>query len=235
MVQRPYQFFGHTGPFLASWVAACSRQIYCSSDVPSRMHAVRTMCWSGARITGAASLRQLLQRDSNPSLFEQALLSLLKTLSTRGGKLDGLGWMAMISFLGLLLHVLALPFRSRASLEAEIVFLRHQLNVLKGQAPTRPRLSMADRWLFVRLYRWMPSLLHAAVIVKPDTIVRCVYTLECSTAASFVKALPATISDINSLSNSRGMFCSVGHRPSRNQRLSGSTIGFSLNISANRR
>jgi hypothetical protein len=78
----------------------------------------------------------------------------------------------MISFLGLLLHVLALPFRSRASLEAEIVFLRHQLNVLKRQAPARPRLSTADRWLFFRLYRWMPSLLNAAVIVRPDTIVR---------------------------------------------------------------
>jgi len=78
----------------------------------------------------------------------------------------------MILFLGLLLHVLTLPFRSRASLEAEIVFLRHQLNVLKRQVPARPRLTTADRWLFVRLYRWMPSLLNAAVIVKPDTIVR---------------------------------------------------------------
>jgi hypothetical protein len=78
----------------------------------------------------------------------------------------------MISFLGLLLHVLALPFRSQASLEAEIVFLRHQLNVLKRQVPARPRLTTADRWLFVRLYRSMPSLLNAAVIVRPDTIVR---------------------------------------------------------------
>jgi hypothetical protein len=43
----------------------------------------------------------------------------------------------MIAFLGLLLHVLASPFRSQASLEAEIVFLRHQLNVLRRQAPAR--------------------------------------------------------------------------------------------------
>jgi hypothetical protein len=78
----------------------------------------------------------------------------------------------MISFLSLLLHILALPFRSRASLEAEIVFLRHQLNVLRRQTPAKPRLTTADRWLFVWLYRWMPSLLNAAVIVKPDTIVR---------------------------------------------------------------
>lgn len=54
--------------------------------------------------------------------------------------MDELGWTEMISFLGLLLHVLVLPFRSRASLEAEIVFLRHQLNVLKRQAPASLQL-----------------------------------------------------------------------------------------------
>lgn len=86
--------------------------------------------------------------------------------------MDGLGWREVISFLGLLLHVLALPFRSRSSLEAEIVFLPHQLNVLKRQAPATPDLSTADRWLFVRLYRWVPSLLNAAVIVRPVTIIR---------------------------------------------------------------
>lgn len=86
--------------------------------------------------------------------------------------MDRLDWTAMMSFLGLLLHVLALPFRSRASLEAEIVFLRHQLNVLRRQTPARTRLTTADRWLFVWLCRWMPSLLKAAVIVRPDTIIR---------------------------------------------------------------
>jgi len=65
-----------------------------------------------------------------------------------------------------------LPLRTRASLEAEIVFLRHQLNVLRRQVPGKPRLMAADRWLFVWLYRCMPSLLNAAVIVKPDTIAR---------------------------------------------------------------
>jgi len=37
----------------------------------------------------------------------------------------------MASFLGLLLHALASPFKSQARLEAEIVFLRHQLNLLR--------------------------------------------------------------------------------------------------------
>src|SRR5712672_1083431 len=78
----------------------------------------------------------------------------------------------MVSFLGLLLHVLASPFKSQARLEAEIVFLRHQLNLLRRRVPGKPRLTPADRLLFVWLYRLMPSLLNAAVIIQPDTIVR---------------------------------------------------------------
>jgi transposase InsO family protein len=78
----------------------------------------------------------------------------------------------MISFVVLLLHVLASPFKSQARLEAEIVFLRHQVNVLRRRLPTKPRLTAADRLLFVWLYRLVPSLLNAAVIIQPDTIVR---------------------------------------------------------------
>jgi len=37
----------------------------------------------------------------------------------------------MIAFLSLALHVLISPFKTRARLEAEIVMLRHQLNVLR--------------------------------------------------------------------------------------------------------
>jgi hypothetical protein len=51
----------------------------------------------------------------------------------------------MASFLGLLLHALASPFKSQARLEAEIVFLRHQLNLLRRQLPAKPRLTLADR------------------------------------------------------------------------------------------
>jgi hypothetical protein len=78
----------------------------------------------------------------------------------------------MVSFLGLLLHALASPFKSQARLEAEIVFLRHQLNLLRRRVPAKPRLTPADRLLFVWLHRLVPSLLNAAVIIQPDTIVR---------------------------------------------------------------
>ena len=62
--------------------------------------------------------------------------------------------------------------KSQARLEAEIVFLRHQLNLLRRRLPAKPRLTPADRLLFVWLYRLVPSLLNAAVIIQPDTIVR---------------------------------------------------------------
>jgi hypothetical protein len=41
----------------------------------------------------------------------------------------------MTSFLVLLLHALASPFKSQARLEAEIVFLRHQLNLWLLKTP----------------------------------------------------------------------------------------------------
>ena len=78
----------------------------------------------------------------------------------------------MIEFLILFLHVLVSPFKTQARLEAEIVLLRHQLNALRQRLPSKPRLTMADRLLFVWLYRLVPSLLSAAVIIQPETIVR---------------------------------------------------------------
>src|SRR6201987_1748792 len=57
--------------------------------------------------------------------------------------------MRMIEFLSLLAHILVSPFKTRARLEAEIIVLRHQLNVLRRQASSKPRLTVADRLLFV--------------------------------------------------------------------------------------
>jgi hypothetical protein len=45
----------------------------------------------------------------------------------------------MIAFLSLLLHVVVSPFRTKARLEAEIILLRHQLNVLRRRAFLRTR------------------------------------------------------------------------------------------------
>jgi hypothetical protein len=55
---------------------------------------------------------------------------------------------------------------------AEILILRQQLNVLRRQVSKRPQLSNTDRFLFVWLYRWFPSVLSAIAILRPETIIR---------------------------------------------------------------
>jgi len=70
------------------------------------------------------------------------------------------------------LGVLASLFRSRAKLEAENLVLRQQINVLRRRMPKRPDLNNTDRFLFVWLYRWFPSVLGAVAIVRPETIIR---------------------------------------------------------------
>ena len=65
-------------------------------------------------------------------------------------------------------------FRSRASLEAEIMALRHQLIVLRRKSPKRLAFSNFDRLIFASLYRIAPNVLNALVIVKPETVIRCI-------------------------------------------------------------
>ena len=62
--------------------------------------------------------------------------------------------------------------RSHADREAETMFLRHQLLILRRSAPPRLRLRTADRLIFVGLYRLLPSLLGAAIVFRPETLVR---------------------------------------------------------------
>ncbi len=63
-------------------------------------------------------------------------------------------------------------FWSRAALQAEIVVLRHQLNVLRRRSPKRAALCNIDRLVFVGLYRLVPQVLDALKIVKPETLIR---------------------------------------------------------------
>src|SRR6267154_4836620 len=78
----------------------------------------------------------------------------------------------MIGFLILFLHVLVSPFKTQARLEAEIVLLRHQLSVLRQRVPPKPKLTVADRLLFIWLYRLFPSVLDDITIVQPETVIR---------------------------------------------------------------
>ena len=78
----------------------------------------------------------------------------------------------MINFLMLLACALTRMFRSRARLHAEILVLRHQLNVLRRRSPQRLTFSSIDRMVFAGLYRLDPSVLGTLKIVKPETVIR---------------------------------------------------------------
>src|SRR5450631_152324 len=78
----------------------------------------------------------------------------------------------MIGLLCFVLAVLASPFKSKLRLEAENAVLRHQLIVVRRRLPGRVRLTNHDRWFFIQLYRWFPSILKVLTIIRPETLVR---------------------------------------------------------------
>src|SRR5260370_25817083 len=78
----------------------------------------------------------------------------------------------MIGLLCFVLAILGSPFKSKLRLEAENVVLRHQLIVLKRRLHGRGRATNDDRWFFIQLYRWFPSILKILTIIQPETLVR---------------------------------------------------------------
>ena len=78
----------------------------------------------------------------------------------------------MIALCKLIWYGLIGLFRSRASLEIEILALRHQLNILRRESPKRPTLGSIDRMVFAGLYDLAPGVLSALAIVRPETVIR---------------------------------------------------------------
>src|SRR3984893_8752057 len=78
----------------------------------------------------------------------------------------------MIGLFYFALAALASPFKSKLRLEAENAVLRHQLIVLRRRRHGRVRLTNHDRWFFIQLYRWFPSILQVLTIIRPETLVR---------------------------------------------------------------
>jgi hypothetical protein len=64
-------------------------------------------------------------------------------------------------------------FRSRSSLEAESLTLRHQLNVLRRKSPKRFAFSNFDRLIFAGLYQLAPRIVNALVIGDCDPLASC--------------------------------------------------------------
>jgi hypothetical protein len=63
-------------------------------------------------------------------------------------------------------------FKSRSRLEAENLFLRHQLTIAMRRAPPRLRLRGSDRALLIGMTRLWPNLRGMAQVVQPETILR---------------------------------------------------------------
>jgi hypothetical protein len=76
----------------------------------------------------------------------------------------------MVALFCFVLAILASPFKSKSRLEAENAALQHQLIVLRRKVHGRVRLTNNDRWFFIQLYRWFPSILQVLTIVRPETI-----------------------------------------------------------------
>jgi hypothetical protein len=62
--------------------------------------------------------------------------------------------------------------RSRVALEAEILVLRQQINVLRRTRPRRPPFISIDRLILGGVCRLFPKMYDALAIVRPDTVIR---------------------------------------------------------------
>lgn len=75
----------------------------------------------------------------------------------------------MLTILSAMVSLVSFRLRRRASLELEVLALRHQVAVLHRQRPGRPWLRQGDRLLWAWLYRAWPRCLTVMVLVKPAT------------------------------------------------------------------
>src|SRR3982074_2740530 len=76
----------------------------------------------------------------------------------------------MLALLCFVLAVLVSTFKARSRLEAENAVLRHQLIVLRRKVQGRVPLTNNDRWFFIQLYRWFPSILQVLAVVRSGTL-----------------------------------------------------------------
>jgi len=78
----------------------------------------------------------------------------------------------MIGCYDIFLNAIAIRFKSRVRLEAEVLMLRHQVNILRRQSGRRPCLTAWNRLVFVLLYRLCPRVLNAVAMIRPTTVIR---------------------------------------------------------------
>src|SRR5260370_5927526 len=102
-------------------------------------------------------------------------------------------------------------FKSPRRLEAENLFLRHQLSIALRRAPSRLRLRGSDRALLVWMTRLWPSLLGATQVVQPETILRWHRAGFKAARARFIQSMRSSINGAMSLR--RAATRSAGDKP----------------------
>ena len=78
----------------------------------------------------------------------------------------------MIAIGLLFVRMLCDYFKPRPQLEAEIMILRHQLNLATAASATPAAFALGRSCSFIWLYRRCPRILDAITIVRPETVVR---------------------------------------------------------------
>src|SRR6266446_8950520 len=78
----------------------------------------------------------------------------------------------MIALLCFFLTLLVSPFKSKSRLGAENAALRREVIILRRKVRGRVHLTNGDRFFFVQLYRWFPSVLNIITMIRPETLVR---------------------------------------------------------------
>ena len=78
----------------------------------------------------------------------------------------------MIGLLSLLLALMTMPFKSKSRLEAANAALWPLVDCFAAQDAGLVRLTNNDRWFFIQLYRWFPSILNILAVMRPQMLVR---------------------------------------------------------------
>jgi transposase InsO family protein len=78
----------------------------------------------------------------------------------------------MIALLCFFLTLLVSLFKSKSRLGAENAVLRREVIILRRKVRGRVHLTNGDRFFFVQLYQWFPSVLNIITIIRPETLVR---------------------------------------------------------------
>jgi hypothetical protein len=78
----------------------------------------------------------------------------------------------MLDFCRLIFGIASDLLRSQVVLEAEILVLRQQINVLRRANPKRLRFVSIDRLILGGVCRLFPKMSGALAIVRPETVIR---------------------------------------------------------------